>query len=122
MEHYGAEINDKQRIVMDGFQIPLTFCNGLAYLKCHPLTDAKVNLLPHLIMAADVDCDPTSYDNVILDLHKFYYKDIDEVPHETLMLMGTTLHVVQPEPKFFELHEFLAFDKIIHDIVGSLNP
>jgi hypothetical protein len=40
MEHYGAEINDKplrvpggkQRIVMDGYQIPLAYRNGLAYL------------------------------------------------------------------------------------------
>jgi hypothetical protein len=42
MEHY--EINDKslrlagglQRIVMDGYQIPLAFRNGLPYLKCQP--------------------------------------------------------------------------------------
>jgi hypothetical protein len=60
MEHYGAEINDKsirlpggkQRIVMDGYQIPLTFRNGLAYLKCCPPTDAEVDLLPHLTMTA----------------------------------------------------------------------
>jgi hypothetical protein len=63
MEHYGSEINDKslrlpggkQRIVMDGYQIQLTFRNGLEYLKCCPPTDAEVDSLPHLIMTAEVD-------------------------------------------------------------------
>jgi hypothetical protein len=63
---------------MDGYQIPLTFRNGLIYLKCRLPTDAEVDSLPHLIMTADVDWDPTSCDNVILDLQKFYEQDIDK--------------------------------------------
>jgi hypothetical protein len=124
MEHYGAEINDKslripggkQRIVMDGYQIPPTFCNGLAYLKCRPPTDAEVDSLPHLIMTADVDWDPTSNDNVISDLDKFYDQDIDEVHHGNFDAHGNYLHrtvathLVQPEPEFFDVHKFLAFD------------
>jgi hypothetical protein len=30
-------------------------------------------------------------------------------------------HIVQPEPELFDVHEFLAFDGIIDDIVDSLN-
>jgi hypothetical protein len=113
---------------MDGYQIPLTFRNGLAYLKCRPRTDAKVDSLPHLIMTAYVDWDPTSYDNVISDLHKFYDQDNDEVPHgnfdshRSYLHQTVVTHLVQPEPEFFDVHEILAFDDIIDDIVDSLNP
>jgi hypothetical protein len=31
-------------------------------------------------------------------------------------------HLVQPEPEFFDLHEFLAFDDINDNIVDFLNP
>jgi hypothetical protein len=42
MEEYGADVNDcsrllpggKQLILMDGYQIPLVFKNGLPYLQC----------------------------------------------------------------------------------------
>jgi hypothetical protein len=113
---------------MNGYQIPLTFCNGLAYLMRRPPTDAEVDSLPHFIMTVDVDWAPTSYDNVILDLHKFYDQDIDEVTHGNLDSHGNYLHCtvathpVQPEPEFFDLHEFLAIDNIIDNIVDSLNP
>jgi hypothetical protein len=108
---------------MDGYQIPLTFRNCLVYLKCRPPTDAKVDSLPHLIMTVDVDWDPTSYDNFISDPHKFYDQDIDKVPHGNFDAHGNYLyqtvatHLVQPEPEFFNVHKFLAFDNIIDDIV-----
>jgi hypothetical protein len=112
---------------MDGYQIPLKF-RGLAYLMCHPPKDAEVYSLPHLIMMADVDWDPTSYDNVISDLHKFFDQDIDDIPHASFGAHGNylhctaTTHLVHPEPEFFNVHKFLAFDDIIDDIVDSLNP
>jgi hypothetical protein len=100
MAHYGAEIKDKslrlpggkQRIVINGYQIPLMFRNGLAYLKCRPPTDAEVDSLPHLIKTANADWDPTSYDNVISDLHKFYDQDIYEVHHGNFDAHGNYLH------------------------------
>jgi hypothetical protein len=136
MEHCIPKITDKSlrlpggkpRIAMDGYQIPLTFRNGVAYLKCRPQTDAEVDSLPHLIMTADFDWDSISYDNVILDLQKFYDQDIDEVPHGNFDAHGNYLHrmvathLVQPEPEFFDVHEFLAFDNIIDNIVDSLHP
>jgi hypothetical protein len=112
---------------MDVYQIPLTFRNGLAYLKCRPPADAEVDSLPHLIMMADVDWDPTSYDSVILDLHKFYDQDIDDIAHANFDAHGSYLHrmvathLVQPEPEFLDVHKFLAFNNIIEDIVDSLN-
>jgi hypothetical protein len=79
-------------------------------------------------MTADFDWDPTSYDNVISDLHKFYDQDIDKVPHGNFDAHGNYLlrtvatHLVQSEPEFFDVHKFLAFDDIIDDILDSLNP
>jgi hypothetical protein len=79
-------------------------------------------------MTADVDWDPASYDKVISDLHKFYDQDIDEVHHGSFDAHGNYLHravskhLVQPEPEFFHVHKFLAFDNIIDDLVESLNP
>jgi hypothetical protein len=63
-----------------------------------------------------------------LDLHEFYDQDIDEVHHGNFDAHGNYLHqtvatyLVQPEPEFFDVHEFLAFDKIIDNIADSLNP
>jgi hypothetical protein len=136
MEHYGAEINEKslllpggqQHIVMDGCQIPLTFRNGHAYLKCCPPTDDEVDYLPHVIMTADVDWDPTPYDNVISDHQKFYDPDIEEVNPGHFNDQGNYLHctvpthLVQPESEFFDVHEYLAYDDLIDDIVDALNP
>jgi hypothetical protein len=70
----------------------------------------------------------TSYDNVILDLHKFYDVDIDNIPHGTFDAHGNylhctvTIHLVQSELGLFDVHKFLAFDDIIADTVDSLNP
>jgi hypothetical protein len=49
MDAYGADINGqpcsspcgKQRILIDGYQIPFNFKNGLAYLCCWKPTDDK---------------------------------------------------------------------------------
>ena len=76
MEAFGADINDrsrllpggKQRIVIDGYQLPLDFKNGLPYLSCSKPTNNEPKSLPHIIMTSDVDWDPSIYDNVNDDL------------------------------------------------------
>jgi hypothetical protein len=91
MEAYGADINDrprslpggKQRIVLDNYQIPLDFKNGLAYLRCRKPTEDEIGLLPHIIMTSDVDWDPSIYDNDI--------DDIDDFHDPTLEVVGTTI-------------------------------
>jgi hypothetical protein len=50
---------------------------------------------------------------------------IDDVPHAKFDAHGNYLHqtvathLVQPEPEFFGVQEFLAFDDIIDDIVDT---
>jgi hypothetical protein len=117
-EHYGKQWMDCYGRV----PIPLPFLNGLAYLKCRPPTDADVYSLPHLIMNADVDWYPTLYDNVILDLHTFYDQDIYDFPHGNYLTRAVATHLFSPEPEFFDVHEVLALDYIIDNIVDSLNP
>jgi hypothetical protein len=49
MEAHGADINDwshllpggKQRFLMDGYQLPLDFKNGLPYLRCQTPTEEE---------------------------------------------------------------------------------
>jgi hypothetical protein len=73
MEAYGADINNRprslpggiQRIIKDGYQIPLHFKKGLAYLRCRKPTENETGSLPHVIMTSDIDWDPKRYDNDI---------------------------------------------------------
>jgi hypothetical protein len=88
-EHFGADINakslrlpgGKQRILMDGYQIPLDFHNFLPYLKCCIPTADELNKLPHIIMTSDMDWDPSTYNNTIDGMENFYDTDEDEVYH-----------------------------------------
>jgi hypothetical protein len=90
MEAYGADINDrprslpggKQRILIDGYQIPLDFKNGLAYLRCRKPTAAELGLLPTVLMTSDVDWDPSIYDTTIENLAEFYDPTLDVVDHD----------------------------------------
>ena len=80
MEDYGAEINDrssllpggKQRILMDGYQIPLDIISGLPYLRCRKPTEDELATLPHIIMTSDVPWDPSVHDHKFDDMEKFY--------------------------------------------------
>jgi hypothetical protein len=66
-ENHGADINDrssilpegKQRIMMDGYQIPLAIISGILYLRCRKPSEEELVLSPHLIMTSDVDWDPS---------------------------------------------------------------
>jgi hypothetical protein len=134
MEHYGAVIDDKslrlggkQRILMDGYQIPLDFHNGLPYLPCRPPTENEVNSLPHVIMTSDVDWDPSAYDNTIDDMAKFYDVEEDEVHHSPFDMKGQyrhrtiATHTVFGELEYFDAYEYPDYDDVIDDILDSHN-
>jgi hypothetical protein len=88
MEAHGADINDcscllpggKQRILIDGYQMPLDFKNGLPYLRCRIPTPGELKSLPHIIMTSDVEWDPSQYDKDLEDLASLY--DPSEEDHE----------------------------------------
>jgi hypothetical protein len=89
MESHGADINEKprripggkQRILMDDFQIPLDINSGLAYLRCCPPSTHELETLPHIIMTADVDWNPTIFDNDIDDVETFFDTKDDIISH-----------------------------------------
>jgi hypothetical protein len=73
-----ADINDRARLLPGGLQ--LDFKNGLPYLRCRKPTMEEVSSLPHIIMIADKDRDPSVYDN-----------DIGFMTHQWILLITTTL-------------------------------
>jgi hypothetical protein len=70
MQAYGADIYDlycslsggKQRILVDGYQPPLDFKNGVPHLCCRKPSEVELSYLPHIIMTSDVKWDPKQYD------------------------------------------------------------
>jgi hypothetical protein len=58
----------KQRILMDRYQLPLNFKNGLPYLRCQTPTEEELASLLHIVMTSNVDWDPSHYDNDINNL------------------------------------------------------
>jgi hypothetical protein len=136
MEAHGADINDrsrhlpsgKQRILIDGYQLPLDFKNGLPYFQCRKPTDEELSSLPHIIMTPDVDWDPSKYDKDIDDIKKFHNPGEDdheeyhfdqhgEYRHRTVANHHTYL-----EEEFYDACEFLDFDDKVDDLLDSVHP
>jgi hypothetical protein len=65
----------------NGYQIPLDFKNGLAYLCCRKPTEDETGLMPHVIMTSDVDLDPKLYDNDIESFEDFHDPTLNLVDH-----------------------------------------
>ena len=137
MEAYGAAINDrsrllpggKQRIVMDGYQIPLDFTNGLPYLRCRKPNEAELSSLPHIIMTADTDWDPSIYDNVIDNLEEFHDTSMDTVDHDNPFDSNgeyrhrtVATHSTVKEEEFFDAVEYTDYDDLVDDLIDTLNP
>jgi hypothetical protein len=100
MESHGAEINDrssllpggKQRIVMEGYQIPLDIDGGLPCLRCRKPTDDELATLPHFIMTSDVGWNPSIHDHKVDDIGKFYDTTIDTVEFDNFNQYGEYRH------------------------------
>ena len=135
MEHYGAAIDDKsirlggkQRIIMDGYQIPLDFQNGLPYLPCRPPTKEEVHMLPHVIMTSDIDWDPSTYDNTIDNMEHFYDAEEDEVHHSPFDMQGqyrhrtVATHTVLGELEYFDAYEYPDYHDLIDNILDYHHP
>ena len=50
-------------VTQEGYQIPLDFEHGLAYIKMHYPTDDEVKNLPCVVMTRDYPWDPSRYDS-----------------------------------------------------------
>jgi len=71
MRHFGVDICDtptalrgKQQIHHpDGYVIPLSIRNGLAYMDMHPPTDSELETLTHVFFTSDTQWDPRILDS-----------------------------------------------------------
>jgi hypothetical protein len=123
MEAHGTHINDhswllpevKQRILMDGYQLPLDFKNGLPYLWCQTPTEEELASLPHIVMTSNADWDPSHYDKDINDLADI--QDPSEDNHENYLCdqygeychRTVATHSTCPEKKFMTHVSFLTW-------------
>jgi hypothetical protein len=136
MEAYGADINDRSRllpggkqcILIDGYQIPLDFKNGLPYLRCRKPTEEDLGLLPHIIMTSDKDWDPSIYDNVIENIEEFHDTLLDTVDHDDPFdqhgeyRYRTIAHSLIQEEEFFDAVEYSDYDVLVDDLMDTLYP
>jgi hypothetical protein len=130
MEAHGADINDisrhlpggKQRILIDGYQLPLDFKNSLPYLQCQKPTDEELSPLPHIIMTSDVNWNPSKYDKDIDDIEKFHdhgEDDHDEYhfdQHGEYCHCTVDNHHTYLEEESYDACEFLDFDDQVDDL------
>ena len=69
----------------DGYVIPLNIKSGLPYMPMRPYTDSEWDTLPHVILTADSDWDPTVLDNDLADDDEWFdaVSDMPEDPVNT---------------------------------------
>ena len=75
LEHFGVSVDDKSRVVggsqsittLDGYIFPLSIKHGLPYLPMVTFTDTEYNTLPHVVLTANTEWDPTVLDSAIDD-------------------------------------------------------
>jgi hypothetical protein len=64
---------ESNKILIDGYQMPLEFKSGLAYLCCRKPTDDELSSLPYVIMTSDVDCRPSTR---LIDIFEIYLNSL----------------------------------------------
>jgi hypothetical protein len=136
MEAHGADINDrsklvpggKQRILIDRYQMPLDFKNGLPYLWCRKPTPGELESLPHIIMTSDVEWHPSQYDKDYDDFAAFY--DPSEEDHEERHFdqyqeywhhMAANHHICFDE-EFYDACEFFEYEDQVNDLLDTVHP
>jgi hypothetical protein len=100
MRHFGVDICEVPQALQgkqcihhpDGYVIPLSIRNGLAYMDMYPPSDSELDTLPHVFFTSDTQWDPT-----ILD-HEYQVEDLDIGPDDHIPTFGHPL--VDPYGEF----------------------
>src|SRR5687768_11416230 len=88
------KVGGKQRIeTLDGYIIPLNIRQGLPFMTIRPYTDAEWEQLPHAILTADTDWDPSILDCEQED-NEEWFNAMEELPTLT------------PDPMFDEYGDY----------------
>src|SRR5207253_2574065 len=121
-----VKVGGKQRIeTPDGYIIPLNVRNGLLYMTIRPFTDYEWDILPHVVLTADVDWDPS-----ILDFeqekpksknYKIYNFCPDQENHKSKnnKIYNFCLKKQKPKSKNYKIHNFCPSQE--HPVLWKFN-
>jgi hypothetical protein len=118
-------LGGKQRILIDGYQLPLDFKNGLPYLHCRKPAETEISSLPHIIMTSDVDWDPKQYDITFDEIEQFCDTSQVDFEHEHFDQYGEyrhwtiATHSVVSEEEFFDALVYFEVADIVDDIIDT---
>jgi hypothetical protein len=118
----------KQRILIDGYQLPLDFKNGLPYLRCHKPTNGELESLPHIIMTSDMEWDPRQYDKDLDDVAAFYDPSEEDLEERQFDQYGeyrhrtVATHHTCCEEEFYDACEFLDYEDQVDDLIYTVHP
>jgi hypothetical protein len=115
-------------MLIDGYQLPLDFKNGLPYLQCLKPTEDELSSLPHIVMTSDMEWDPSKYDKNIYDIEKFHdpgeddHKEYHFDQHGEYCHLTVANHHTYWEEEFYDACEFLYFDDQVDDLLDTVHP
>ena len=120
LESFGTKVDDRSLKLkqgtqtvstLNGYVIPLNFVNGLAYMPIQLFMDKKWDNLPHKVLTADVEWDPSMAD-CKFDTSKNWFDTLkthkDFHSHEPFNCSGR--HVI--ETNWHDTHQQLIADEI----------
>ena len=98
------KVGGKQHIeTLDGYIIPLNISSGLPYITICPYTDTEWDNLPHVILTADMDWDPTILDHEMEDREE-WFDAMQDLP------------VIEPDPLFNVVGNY----KLVHHATEAM--
>ena len=102
-----TKVGGKQRIeTLDGYIIPLNIRSGLPYMSIRPFTSKEWDDLPHVILTADVDWDPTIIDCELEDGEE-WFDAMEDLPEP------------DPDPLFDEFGDYRHVHHVAQAMVNS---
>ena len=87
----------------EGYVLPLNIRHGLPYLSFRPYTDKEWDELPQVTLTADVDWDPTLFDNELEDDEE-WFNTLEDIPDLT------------PDPFFDEFGDY----RFVHHVTEAI--
>ena len=91
---------------LEGYVIPLNIRHGLAYVSFRPPTDKELKDLPHVTLTADVDWDPSVFDNELEDEEE-WFNALEDIPP------------LSPDPFFDEFGDYRHVHHVTEAILSD---
>ena len=84
LENFGCTVNEKPKrvtgrtpsiVTVEGYRIPISIQDGLAYIRMRPFRDMEWDSMPHVCITSPKSWDPTKMDSTVKDE---WYKNQDQ--------------------------------------------